>query len=233
MTTTNFVYGLTNAANSASLGSYVAPDPTLYHTWFDDFDQYTSADWVITTVGSSTIGVIDANNGILSVATGASDNDHDYFQWSGNTSSSVTESWTPTSTKPLFFKARFSLDVATESDFFIGLYDTDTDPIGGIANGMYFTKADGSTTLNFVAVNSSTATTTPVATIGTSTFVSVGFAYDGYSTLNLYVDDNRVASSVVTNVPLTVDLAHSFAVQAGDTAAVTLLLDYIFVSQAR
>jgi hypothetical protein len=232
MTTTNFNYGISNALNSSTLGAYVAPDPTLYHTHFDDFDQYTTADWVITTVGSSTIGTIDANNGILSVATGASDNDHDYFQWAGNTASSVLESWLPTTGKQLFFKTRFSLSAATESDFFAGLYVTDTDPVGAITDGMYFHKADGATTLNFVTVASSTATTTPVATIAASTFVSVGFHYDGYNKLNLYVNDNRVASSAITNIPAT-ELALSFAVQAGTDAAVTLLLDYLFVSEER
>lgn len=234
MTSTGFIYGLTNVAESAALGTYPAPDPTLFHTWFDDFDQYTSADWVITTVGTSTIQVQDEINGILGVTTDANDNDHSYFQWAGNTSTTVVETWRPTSGKALYFKARFKISEVIQSDFFAGLYVVDTDPVGGIVNGMYFTKTDGSAVLNFVTVAGSTATTTAVATLVADTYVSVAFVYDGYSGLNLFVDGNRVASSAVANIPAT-ELALSFAIQAGEAilGGKKLSLDYLFVSEER
>ena len=228
----NFLSGVTQAAESNPLGSFVIPDPTACHTWFDDFDDYVAAEWTITEVGSGTRAVGDLDGGVLVVTNAAADNDHNYLQWSGATNAATVETWKFEAGKRFWFKARLKISDATESDAFMGLYVTDTDPIGAIIDGVYFHKTDGSTTCNLVVAASSTATTTAVATLADDTYVTLAFFYDGIDKFEAYLNDNRVANSVATNMPST-ELALSFAIQNGAGAAKSMSIDYIFVSKAR
>lgn len=229
---TNFLGGVTQDAESATLATLPFPDPTACHTWFDDFDDYVAAEWTITEVGSGTRAVADADGGVLVITNAAADNDHNYLQWSGATNASTVETWTFTAGKKSWFKSRLKISDATESDMFMGLYVTDTDPIGGIADGVYFHKADGSATCNLVVVGSSTATTTAAATMANDTYVTLGFVYDGIDKIEIFVNDVRVANSVTTNLPST-ELALSFAIQNGTNAAKSMSIDYILCGKQR
>jgi|SRR5688572_5181078 len=222
MTSTNFPDGVTNVLEYKAFGQCVIPSPSRVHTFLEDFNTYiaSATQWVETVVGTDTTGVIDGAGGILSIANDTNDNDHVYAQW-------VAEICAFVAGKQSWFATRFQIDVATESDLFIGLYVTDTDPIGAITDGVYLHKADGSTTLNLVVVNGSTATTTAITTVAADTWYVVGLHYNGSDKIDIYLNDDRVASSVTTNLPPD-DLKPSFAVQNGDAAAVTALIDYIF-----
>lgn len=228
----NFVGGVTQAEESWTLGTYTLPDPTQNHTWFDDFDQYVAADWTITETGVGTRAVGNLANGILVVTNAAADNDANFLQWSGNTSGSTVETWKFTSGKELWFKTRFKISDATQSDFVIGLQITDTTPLA-VTDGVYFQKDDGSATLNMLVTKNSTSTTTAATTIVSDTYVSVGFYYNGGNAIDVYVNDVRVASSVTTNLPDDEELTISFGIQNGEAVAKILSLDYIFVSQER
>lgn len=232
MATTNFIDGVTNVASTAALGSYTMPDPTSAHTWFDDFDDYTAAEWVITETGTGTRAVGNLDGGVLVVTNAAADDDANFLQWSGNTASGAVETWKFESEKPLWFKARFKLSDATQSDFVIGLQITDTTPLA-VTDGVYFLKADGSTTLNLLVTKNSTSTTTAAATLVADTYVTIGFVYDGGSNIDIYLNDNRVASSATTNLPDDEELTISFGVQNGEAVAKILSLDYLFVSKQR
>lgn len=232
MATTNFIDGVTNVAESTTLGTYIAPDPTQVHTWFDDFDQYVAADWTITETGTGTRAVGNLDNGILVVTNGASDDDANFLQWSGNTNAATVETWKFVSGKPLWFKSRFKISDATQSDLVLGLQITDTTPLA-VSDGVYFLKADGSTTLNLLVTKNSTSTTTAAATLANDTYVTVGFVYDGASRIDIYVNDVRVGSSVTTNLPDDEELTISFGIQNGEAVAKVLSLDYIFVSKER
>lgn len=232
MTTTNFIDGLTNVAESTTLGTYIAPDPTQVHTWFDDFDQYVAADWTITETGTGTRAVGNLNNGILVVTNGASDDDANFLQWSGNTNAATVETWKFVANKPLWFKSRFKISDATQSDLVLGLAITDTTPLS-VSDGVYFLKADASTTLNLLVTKNGTSTTTAAATLADDTYVTVGFVYDGASRIDVYLNDVRVGSSVTTNLPDDEELTITFGIQNGEAVAKILSLDYIFVSAER
>lgn len=232
MATTNFIDGVTNVADSTTLGTYFAPDPTKAHTWFDDFDQYVAADWTITETGTGTCAVGNLDNGILVVTNAAADDDANFLQWSGNTNAATVETWKFVSGKPLWFKSRFKISDATQSDLVLGLAITDTTPLA-VSDGVYFLKEDGSTTLNLLVTKNSTSTTTAAATLADDTYVTVGFVYDGASRIDIYLNDVRVGSSVTTNLPDDEELTITFGIQNGEAVAKILSLDYIFVSAAR
>ncbi len=228
----NFVGGVTQAEETWTLGTYTLPDPTQNHTWFDDFDQYTAADWTITETGTGTRAVGNLANGILVVTNAAADNDANFLQWSGNTSGATVETWRFASGKELWFKTRFKISDATQSDFVIGLQITDTTPLA-VTDGVYFRKDDGSTTLSMLVTKNSTSTTTTVATLANDTYVSVGYYYNGGNAIDIYVNDVRIGSSVTTNIPDDEEMTISFGIQNGEAVAKVLSLDYIFVSQER
>lgn len=232
MTTTNFIDGVTNVAASTTLGTYIQTDPTSCHTWFDDFDDYVAAEWTITETGTGTRAVGNLDGGILVITNGASDDDANFLQWSGSTNAATVETWKFVAGKELWLKARFKISDATQSDFVLGLQITDTTPLA-VTDGVYFLKADGSTTLNLLVTKNSTSTTTAAATLVDDTYVTVGFVYNGSDKIDVFVNDVRIATSVTTNLVDDEELTLSFGIQNGEAAAKVLSLDYLFVSKER
>jgi len=240
MATTNFIDGVTNVANSTTLGSFTAPDPTKNHTWFDDFDNYTAADWVISETGSGTRAVGNIDGGVLVITNGATDDNCNFLQWSGNTNAAVVETFKWESSKAMWFKAKLKISDATESDLVIGLQITDTAPLD-VTDGLFFIKSDGSTTLTFRAEKNDTASTVTVGTLASDTYFTIGFAYlpsgdDNRASpvLEVYYNDVCVGSlQTFTNFPDDEELTISFGIQNGEAVAKVLSLDYIFVSKAR
>ena len=239
---TNLQNGVTNVsdATSATLGSMPFPDPSRCHAWFSDFDQFShhatnAALWLSTTTGSGTGALEDADGGILLITNGGSDNDNFFLQWSGYQAADVIESWKWESGKGMWFKARFKVSDATQSDFVMGLQITDTSPLA-VTDGLYFQKDDGGTTLYFNATKDSTSTTiTPVATIADDTYFTCGFWWDpNLGVMTIYYNDNPVGqTSTTTNFPDDEELTISFGIQNGEGSAKTMRVDYISVAKDR
>jgi hypothetical protein len=209
------------------------PDPTKFHTWFNDFDDYLAAEWVRTATGAGTSAIANEDGGVLLTTNAAADNDAVFYQLSENAAATAAETFKFIAGKKLWFKARFKVSDATQSDFVMGLQITDTTPLA-VTDGVYFRKDDGDALLDFVVIKDSTATTqTGVHTVVTDTYLSMGFYYDGESAIQVFVNDSRVATSVVTNLPDDEELTVSFGVQNGEAVAKTMSLDYIFVSKER
>jgi hypothetical protein len=231
MGTTNFPNGLTNNTAQNCLGNMTQPDPTLLHTYFNDFDTYVTGDWTVTeTDAAATQALTDADNGVLLITNTAADNDLVALQKKG-------ESFTFTVGKETFFKARLKVSNATQSDFVIGLQITDTTPLA-VSDGVYFLKADDAATVDFKVVASSSATTaSAIATLADDTYYTFAFYYDGVSYVNYYIGTDTLnptylGRSVVTNLPTT-ELTVSFALQNGSAAVRTMSVDYIFAAKAR
>lgn len=222
--TTNFPNGVTTAAVGSSLDSYVADDPTVVHSYFNDFNNYAAADWTITATGSVTNGLVTGDGGILSLVNSAANNDLDSFQ-------STVEPFVITPGKQAWLKVRFQLSNATNAAAVLGLQITDTTPLA-VSDGFYFSKAAASTALNFVTEKASTATTTALGAMANTTYVTAGAHYNGSDKIHLYFNDSMVASCAVTNLP-TRTLAITFAVANGTAAANTMLVDYIMIATER
>lgn len=228
MATTNLPNGVTNVEEYKGLGTYLAPDPSRVHQWFDDFDSYTAGNWTVTkTQVGATQAIVDADGGVLALVNSAADNDLNQIQW-------AKETFRLAANKQTWIKARFKVSNATESDVLVGLYITDTSPVASKpSDGFYFQKLDGSTSLTFECGVNSTYTSTTVATMANDTYVVVAAYYNGYDRIELYLNDQKVATSVATNLCTDEDLAVSLAVQNGDANARTLSVDYLLVSEER
>ena len=138
----------------------------------------------------------------------------------------------------MFFKTRFKISDATQSDFVIGLQITDTTPLA-VTDGVYFSKADGVATLNFNVVKNSTATTaSAITTLSDDTYITLGFYYNGKDSVQYFAGSNAVSptylgKSSLTNLPDDEELTISFGIQNGEAVAKTMSIDYILSSKAR
>lgn len=231
MATTNFPDGVTNASPTAAMRTLTAPDPSLMHTFFNDFNNYTAAQWVVTATGAGTAAVGNEDGGVLVVTNATGGTDAQFLQAS-NGASAVAETFKFELGKNLWFKTRFKVNDATASAVVIGLQITDTTPLA-VSNGVYFLKAAASTTVNLLLTQASTSTTTAITTLANDTYVELAFHYTGQSTVFAYVNGNRVAAIATTNLPLTQTLAVSFGIQNGATAAKAMSVDYIFAAKQR
>lgn len=232
---TRYPNGVTTVPKSNVLGQYGLPDPTEYHTYFNDFDTYVAGDWTVTEVGTGSRALTDVDGGALLITNAAADNDRNELQ-------KVGESFLLTAGKKAFFKARFKVSDATQSDFVIGLMVTDTTLQGsvdgdGATDGIFFSKDDGDALLDVqVQKNATTGQNRAagIATVVADTFLTVGWAYDGVSELKYYVDGVQLglldASS--TYLPDT-ELTVSMAMMNGEAVAKTMTVDYIFASFER
>jgi hypothetical protein len=227
MTTTRFPNGVTNVGEDSLFAQLGQPAATLFHTYFEDFDYYTAANWTVTeTQAGATQALADGDGGLLLLTNTAADNDLVSLQ-------KVGESFRFAAGKKLFFEARFKVSDATQSDVVIGLQITDTTPLD-VTDGVFFIKADGAATVNFLVEKNNTATTaSSVATMANDTFIRLGFYYDGVSAVQYFVNGANAGSSVTTNLPDDEDLTVTFAIQNGEAVAKTMTVDYIYVAKER
>jgi hypothetical protein len=230
---TRFPNGVTNAPVNSPLGEYPLPDPTVVHQFFEDFDNFEQDQWLTTAVGTGTRTATSADGGILLLTNSAADDDSLFSQYSGDDAAGVIETWKFVAGKKLWFKARFKVSDATQSDFVMGLQITDTAPVA-TTDGVYFRKDDGDALLDFVVTKDSVATTqTGVYTVVSDTYLTTGFFYDGTTSIDVFVNDAKVASSVLTNLVDDEELTISFGVQNGEAVIKTMSVDYIFVAKER
>jgi len=232
-TPTRFTSGVTTAEKESSLGAFGLPDPTGWHSYFDDFDTYTVGQWTITTTeagaGSATEALTDVDGGALLITNAAGDNDLDFFQ-------KVGESFLMEAGKRAFFKARFKVSDAVESDFVMGIQVTDTTPLS-VTDGVYFQKDDGDALLDvYCRKNATTGSTgaTGIATVVSDTYLTVAWAYDGKGEVKYFVNDVHLGSldASSTYLPDT-ELTVSFGIQNGEAVAKTMSVDYIFAAKER
>jgi len=235
--TTHFTSGVTNVATGGTGELLKQPDPIKYHVYHEDFDKYTASDWVITTTeagsGNASEALGDGDGGLLVVTNDDADNDSDEFQWAGG-SGGVIESFKYEADKGLYFKTRFKVSDATESDFAVGLVITDTTVIDGTTDGIFFRKADGGTSIELVIEKDETETTVSCGDAADDTFMTLGFYYDPkIRKFSVYKDNVKVGSAVNTNAPDDEELAVTFAIQNGAAAAKVMTMDYISAGKER
>jgi|TARA_R100000234_G_scaffold87328_2_gene55906 hypothetical protein len=232
--TTNFPNGISTADRGTELERLILPDPTQAHVYFNDFTTYVAGDWTITTTeggtGNASEALTNVAGGALLITNDDADNDSDEFQL-------AVESFKFASGKKSWFKTRFKVSDATQSDWIIGLCITDTTLIDAMSDGVYFKKDDGDASIDFaLELNGSATEASGIATQSDDTFVTLGWYFDGDTTngIKYYVDGtHKGTQTTMTNLCTDEELAVSFALQNGAAAAKTMTLDYIYAAQER
>jgi len=228
MASTRFPSGVTNVSPRATLANYGLPDPSSWHTFFDDMDTYTAADWTVTETGAATQALTDADGGVLLITNAAADTNSSYSQKLG-------ESFLMEAGKPAAFKARFKVSDATQSIFQIGLAITDTTP-NDATDGIYFISADGSADVTAVCRKNATTGSTSVtaATMVADTYITLGWYYDGKASVAVYANDLQVATldGTSTYLPDT-EMTVTYGITNGEAVAKTMHIDYVFAAKRR
>ena len=212
--------------------------------FFDDFFSYdptaTVGDYVDTSDGTPAVDVGDAVNGVLSIASGATDENETYI-------SSMHEIFKFLTDKRMFFEARVKLTEADtdKANIIIGLSDAigaDTlqDAGAGPAasyDGACFFKVDGGTVWQFESSNAgSQDSEADVGDFDDATWTKLGFFYDYNDgvTANITPFVNGVAGTTVTlTIAGLAEMHLLMGVKAGSGNAETLLVDYIHVAVER
>lgn len=227
---TRFPYGLTNVGETDLFADMVQPDATLFHEYFNDFDTYTAGDWTVTETDSGATQALTAGDGgLLLITNTAADNDLVALQKN-------PAAFTFTAGKKTFFRCRFKVSDATQSDLIFGLQVVDTTPLD-VTDGIYFLKADGAATVDFICrKNASTGSTSAsaVATMANDTFIELGFYYDGQSSVAYEVNGSVLGSLDASSAYLPdTTCTVSFALQNGEAVAKTMTVDYVYVAKER
>ncbi len=187
-----------------------------------DPTEYTMT--VVETGAGDSTAVLDTTvDGNLLITTDALENDGVSLQLKG-------EAFKLETGKPCYFGVRLKLSDATQSDLLVGLCITDTALLGGMTDGAYFVKVDGSTDIAFAIEKDSTATSTVEATADTSYHI-YEFYFDG-TNCQPYVD-GVAGTQVTTNLPDNEELTPSIEFLTGADAAKTCTVDWLRVIQIR
>ena len=228
-TVTRLPGGVVNVAQGSLFEDMKQPVPTLYASYLNDFYTYTAGDWVVTeTQAGATQALTAGDGGELLLTNSAADNDIVALQ---KTPAMILLD----AAKPTFFQARFKVSDATQSDIVMGLQGIDTTPLD-VTDGIYFLKADGAATVDIIArKNATTGSTsaTAIATMVDSTFIVLGWYYDGLGKLWYYVDGALKGSLDITNYFPDTILTVSFAIQNGEAVAKTMAVDYVYSAKDR
>ena len=227
---TRFPAGITNANQGETLSQYPAPDPTKVHTFLNDFDTFVSGDWTLTEIGAGgAAALIAGDGGLLQLTTDALDNDA--IQLQNTVATFLMESGTLA-----WVKTRCKIEKAVESDFLIGLAATDS-TVFDVTDGIFFQKDDGDDDIDIYVKKDSTTgqnVETAVGTIVADTFITLGFYYDGKSSVEAYINDVKVATLDASSTYLPdAALAVTMAYRNGEAGANDLTIDYIFAAKAR
>lgn len=227
---TRFQGGVTNIGPNKSLSNIGQLDPTVYHTYFNDFDTYVAGDWTVTeTQAGATQALTAGDGGLLLLTNSAADNDIVLLQNSVAT-------YLMESGKKAAFKARFKVSDATQSDFILGLVIVDTTPLDA-TDGIYFMKDDGDAQLDFYCRKDATTgsnSVTNIATVSNDTYLSVGWYYDGQGRVFYFVNDTLKGSLDASSTYLPdANLCVTFAIQNGEAVAKTMTVDYVYATKQR
>lgn len=224
-------------------------DPTRHHVFFNDFNQYAAADWVVTkTQGGATQATVSGDGGLLAMVNTAADNDVNSIQ-------QAFPSFTFADGKAMMIKTCFKLSDATQSDAAVGLLAVDTSPIQSApTDGLYFLKDDDAATVKFtVGTGSAYTSTGALLTMADDTFYTLGafcngkafvkpsdgltyysfLVYGGLSSLSndpAFITRLDVLNSAVPSATV---LAATIANQAGAASAQTMTTDFLFISKER
>lgn len=246
-TPTRFPFGVTNVIKASLLGNYPNPNPLTVHEYANDFDDYTAAQWTLTTAGAGATAVLAGNGGLVRQTTNGAGTDPQFnlknpaaFQFN-----SGMQTW-------FMWNGEYA---ALTSVLQVGLQ------AGGTAfaptDGVFFTKATGSADVNLVIRAASTSTTiAAVTTMAIATRTTLGFYFDGRATPTLYVFSSTPVPALVAlgqptwsggvmvtaagslspvntslaNLPLATNLAIGFGLTEGAAAATTMTTDYILAA---
>ena len=145
---TRFTSGFTQDASWQPLGRIGIPDPFFYATYADDFLPYNVANYTVTATGGSVAASASSGTGgRILMTTGATATNFASIQ-------QPTANFANVSGQKLAYLVRVNAADVINSEIIAGLIQTSVTPFT-VADGIYFSKAAGSTTVTLRVVSGS------------------------------------------------------------------------------
>lgn len=222
-----FPGGISNAKPTELFGKLCQADPSRYHVFDEDFFSLSASWTVVETQAGATQAITAGRGGLLLLTNSAADNDVCAVKW-------ANASWQPLAGKQMWFYAAISgISDATQSDIAIGMQNDNTTFIdSSVTDGIFFQKDDGDAFLDFrCKKNDSTGKTvmTAVATLADATAFTIGFHFDGKSTLRGWYNGVSFGSLDPTAYFPDTTLKPVIALQNGEAVAKTMTIDRILI----
>lgn len=167
--------GISTDAPFQALADFGLPNPFFYHYWEDDFDDFkaAAATYVVTANTNGTLANVAGDGGQIIFTTNSSTPlVTDIVSMQLPAASYMVKQGLKT-----FFMTRLGLADITNPAFNAGLIQTTTTPFT-VTDGIYFSKATGSTTLNLKVTSASTTVTTAIPTAANA-FTSANAVFTG------------------------------------------------------
>lgn len=228
---TRFPNGVNNSQLDKIFSSMPFLDPTKFHTYDDDFDQFVAGDWTVTeTQAGATQALTAGDGGQLSLVNTAADDDVNQIQ-------KLPAAFLPVISKRLFMLCRFSVSDLVQSDVAVGLINASADAtvLANSVDGLFFLKADGAASISvYSRQDNTTGSVTAVVGNIVAGFNDLGLYYDGgdrvyYSLNGSMVGALTVAAATFPNAITTV----TASLKNGEAAAKTLIVDRLYVAAER
>jgi hypothetical protein len=181
--------GLSTAPPETVWGQFYQPYPMAGYSYANDFSTYAAGDWTVTSTNSGTSALIDGEGGQIALTTGATATNYQANEL-------VKKSFYMVTGYRHWFQISFKVSNATNTAIYAGWIDTLAGPLAP-GSGVYFYKANGSTTMNLIMNNATVTSSLAVGTIAASTWYNVGWYYDGASNPSL-----KVYSSIGLTLPV-------------------------------
>lgn len=237
---TRYPGGVTNRFDNDIFANLKVPDPSIYHSLFEDFDQYTAAQWVTGGVNPVAPALVAGDGGILSMATTGASGDSNFIQ-------QLVTAFTFVAGRPMFFRARAQVDDATLALVALGLqvavaannFLTPTD-------GVFFRKPAADTSIYLVSrVGGVETLSVALGTVVAGQQFECALAADGRGNIAASFSANTapgvagaaaqgpVRASITPAAITAVALRVTAGVQANSAAARTMLLDQLFNAKER
>jgi hypothetical protein len=219
---TNFENGLNNRNASSLFGSMAQLDPSRFHSYMEDFDEFIAAQWTLVTTGAT--AQIAADGGVLQLTTGAvATNEESMIK--------VPDNFDITQPRPTYFRAKIEVDEATECNINVGLADS----AALVPNNCIQFRKDTSDLDLDVLLRSGSAdidVALAVASIADATSFTVEFYWDGQDRIYFGANGTPLGFLDASTLPVG-PLAPTVSVFAGASGAVALDLDYLFAATER
>lgn len=244
---TRMTAGFTQEPSFRPFGQIGVPNPAFYAQQFDDFTAYDVTGYTVTASGNGAAAQIAGAGGVVQLTTNSSTplvDDIASIQCKAACMGLVNG-------YKALFAACFQVADITNPAFLLGLIQTTATPFT-VTDGIYFSKASGSTNILFNHAISSviTSTTIPVATSGlaANTYLSVAVVKNQKNELEVYVgeplvgqvlDQNRASmpvSMVARLAPAVITTAvlnPTLALQSGTASSKTMNVDYVYAATER
>lgn len=229
--------GVNDATEVGAYYGYAGLRPYRYFMFNDDFIRYTATDWVVTETDAGSTEAITATGpeGVLAITNvSAGATDAASIQWAGG-SGAVSTQFVWDSTTDFILEARFKVSVAATTGALVGIADTDTAPVASLpTNGIFFNKTSASAALLANIRKAGASTTIALGDVADDTYVTCVLYYSGSKgTWQAFLNNALVGSVSTASITPTVAMAPTIGVLNGDTAALVLSVDKLFVAKQR